>query len=111
MKEGERMTPEELRAIMDYLRERVRLAPEQPDHPPTIMFQTPTEDMMIDAGLNAEGVRRLLHVPWWKEMVTDIVETPDFCEVGDSPSQVLEYARDVVSDYIRKRFPLNAGDE
>ena len=74
-----------------------------------IMFQAPTEGMMIDAGLNAKGVRRLLRVPWWEEMVADIVETPDFCEPDDSPEQVLEYARDVVSDYIRKRFPLNDG--
>ncbi len=62
---------------------------------------------MIDAGLNAEGVKRILRVPWWEEMVADIVETPDYCDPGDSPQQVLEYARDVVSDYIRKRFPLN----
>lgn len=103
------MAPEELRAIMDYVRERVRLAPEQPDHPSVVIFETPTEDRMIDAGLNAEGVRRLLRVPWWNEMVTDIMETPGFCEADDSPEQVLEYAKDVVSDYIRKRFPLDAG--
>ena len=50
---------------------------------------------------------RTLQLEKWDEMVTDIIETPDFCDPGDSPQQVLEYARDVVSDYIRKRFPFD----
>ena len=99
------MTTEELRAIMDFLRERVRLDPQQAGSP--ISFHAPTENEMIEAGLNADGVKRLLRVPWWEEMVTDIVETPEMCDPKDSPQQVLEYAKDVVSDYIRKRFPLN----
>ncbi len=101
------MTPEELRSIMAYLRERVHLGTEEAKSPVVITFHAPTEEEMVDAGLNAEGVERILCVPWWEEMVTDIVETPDYCDPGDSPQQVLEYARDVVSDYIRKRFPLN----
>ncbi|MCJ7604057.1 MAG: hypothetical protein MUO63_21485 [Desulfobulbaceae bacterium] len=101
------MTPDELRAIMAYLRERVHLGTQEAKSPVVIIFHAPTEEEMIDAGLNAEGVKRILRVPWWEEMVTDIVETPDYCDPGDSPQQVLEYARDVVSDYIRKRFPLN----
>ena len=63
---------------------------------------------MIGAGLNAEGVKRILRVPWWEEMVEDIVETPDMCDPDDSPEQILEYARDVVSEYIRKRFSLES---
>jgi hypothetical protein len=101
------MTPEELRSIMAYLRERVHLGTEEAKSPVVITFHAPTEEEMVDAGLNAEGVERILCVPCWEEMVTDIVETPDYCDSGDSPQQVLEYARDVVSDYIRKRFPLN----
>jgi hypothetical protein len=101
------MTPEELRAIMAYIRERVHLDTQEAKSTVVITFHGPTEEEMIDAGLNAEGVKRILRVPWWEEMVTDIVETPDYCDPGDSPQQVLEYARDVVSDYIRKRFPLN----
>ena len=102
------MTPDELRAVMVYLRERVCLGPTEAERSAMITFQAPTEDEMIGAGLNPEGVRRILCVPWWEEMVTDIIETPDFCEPGDSPEQILEYARDVVSEYIGKRFPLNA---
>jgi hypothetical protein len=100
------MTPDEMRAIMGYLRERVRL---EPGTPPAVAFQAPMEQEMLDAGLNAEGVKRLLAVPWWGEMVTDVVETPSMCDPADPPEQVLAYARDVVEEYLRKRFPLNAG--
>lgn len=101
------MTPEEFRTIMAYIRERVHLGTQEAKSPVVITFHAPTEEEMIDAGLNAEGVKRILCVPWWEDMVADIVETPDYCDPGDSPQQVLEYARDVVSDYIRKRFTLN----
>jgi len=101
------MTPEELRAIMVYLREIVHLRTREAEIPVVITFHAPTEEEMTDAGLNAEGVRRILRVPWWEEMVADIKETPDLCDPDDSPQQVLEYAKDVVSEYVRKRFPLN----
>ncbi len=100
------MTPDELRAVMAYLRERVHLGPQGVKSPVVIIFHPPTEKEMIDAGLSAEGVKRILRVPWWEEMVADIVETPDMCDSDDSPQEVLEYAKDVVSEYIRKRFPL-----
>ena len=100
------MTPEELRSIMVYLRQRVALGPQETERAAVITFQAPTEAEMLDAGLHADGVKRILRVPWWGEMVEDIVATPDMCDPGDSPERVLEYARDVVSEYIRKRFPL-----
>lgn len=102
------MTPKELRSMMTYLREKVRLGPREAERPVVITFLAPTEEDMIDAGLNAEGVGRLLQVPWWDEMVTDIIETPEYCDPSDSAQQVLSYARDVVSDYISKRFPLDS---
>jgi hypothetical protein len=101
------MTPDELRAIMASLRERVCLDPKEAKSPVVITFHAPTEEEMIGEGLNAEDVKRILRVSWWEEMVTDIIETPDYCDSGDSPQQVLEYARDVVSDYIRKRVSLS----
>jgi hypothetical protein len=101
------MTPDELRAIMVYLRERVHLGTRAADSPIIVSFRGPTEKEMIGAGLPADGARRILGAPWWDEMVEDIEETPDMCDPDDSPEQVLEYARDVVSEYIRKRFPLN----
>jgi len=102
------MTPDELRAIIDYLRERVRLGTGEADAPIVTTFDPPTEDEMMAAGLNAEGVTRLLGVPWWAEMVADVTETPDMCDPDDPPQQVLEYAKDVVSEYVRKRFPLES---
>ena len=104
------MTPDQLKAIMNYLREKVTLSSGQSEVPAEITFQVPTENEMIEAGLNAEGVRRILSVPWWEEMVTDIIETPDMCDPNESPQQVLIYAKDVVSEYIRKWFPLNETD-
>jgi hypothetical protein len=101
------MTPEELRAIMAYLKDRVKLAHKDTENPVVIIFLSPTAEEMVAAGLNAEGVGRILNAPWWEEMVTDIIETPDYCEPDDSAEQVLEYAQDVVSDYIRKRVSLS----
>jgi hypothetical protein len=101
------MTPEELRAIMAYLRERVHLGSNEAKDPVTIAFHGPIEDEMIGAGLNAKGVKQILSAPWWEEMIADIIETPEYCDPSDSPQLVLGYAKDVVSDYVRKRFPLN----
>lgn len=100
------MTPDELRAIMAYLRDNVQLDSSDSGDPFHITFTAPTEDEMVHAGLNAQGVNRILTSSWWKDMVTDIIETPDFCEPEDTPEQVLEYAKDVVSDYLRKRVDL-----
>ncbi len=102
------MTPEELRAIMEYLRQRVRVGPGGSGGGVSVAFDAPTEREMVEAGLNAEGAGRMLRVPWWEEMVQDIVETPQMCGADDPPERVLEYARDVISEYIRKRFPLRS---
>jgi hypothetical protein len=100
------MHPDELRAIMDFLRERVHLKDSGVDGEVAIGFAAPTIDEMAEAGLNPDGSSQILHAPWWGEMVTDIVETPEMCDPEDSPDQVLEYAKDVVSEYIRKRAKL-----
>ena len=100
------MTPDELRAIMEFLSQRVRLAGQDAQEETAISFDAPTADEMAHAGLNREGAERILAAPWWDEMVEDIVETPEMSEPDDSPDQVLQYARDVVSEYIRKRASL-----
>jgi hypothetical protein len=102
------MTPEKLRDIMTYLMDRIQLDKKKGNTSVFINFNTPTEEEMLDAGLDSEGVKRILSASWWEEMVTDIIETPDMCDPEDTPIQVLEYARDVVSEYVRKRFPLEA---
>ena len=101
------MNPEELQSIMHYLMERVSLNPKKDNNEIIINFDTPTESEMINAGLNSEGVNRILNVSWWDEMVEDILETPDMCDPEDSPEDILQFAKDVVSEYIRKWFPLN----
>ena len=100
------MTPDELREIMEYLRQRVRVKGENADGEVAIEFAAPTAEGMAEAGLDSEGSQRILAAPWWGEMVEDIIDTPEMCESDDSPEQVLEYARDVVSEYIRKRAEL-----
>jgi len=100
------MTPDELRAIMDFLVQRVRLADQNTEEEIAIVFDPPTVDEMTRTGLDPQGAKQILAAPWWDEMVEDIVETPEMCEPDDTPDQVLQYARDVVSEYIRKRASL-----
>ncbi|UCC85225.1 MAG: hypothetical protein JSW46_10050 [Gemmatimonadota bacterium] len=100
------MEPDELRAIMEFLRGRVHLEVGDAADQVTIRFEVPSVEEMAAAGLNAEGSQSVLAAPWWDEMVTDVVETPEMCEPEDTPEQVLEYAKDVVLEYIRKRATL-----
>jgi len=100
------MTPDELRAIMEFLRQKVQIEGQKEEGEVTIGFDLPTADEMTRAGLNPDGCRQVIEAPWWDEMVEDIVETPEMCDPDDSAEQVLEYARDVVSEYIRKRAKL-----
>lgn len=95
------MGPEELRAVMTFLQQRVRL---DDSGEKQIIFDQPSEAELIAVGGDADAVQRLLAADWWPEMVEEIVETAEFCEPDDSPAQVLAFARDVVAEYIRKRF-------
>jgi hypothetical protein len=69
-----------------------------------ISFDEPGSGDFSGAGFESEAVELTLHSDWWKEMVTDIVETPEYAEPGESPEQVLGYARDVVKEYVAKRL-------
>lgn len=100
------MTPDDLKKIMSFLKSRVSIGGEKADSPLTIAFDVPDLAAMLDAGLDPEGSKEILNADWWEEMVTDIIETPDFCESDDPPEQVLIYAMDVVADYLRKRVEL-----
>ncbi|UCG31733.1 MAG: hypothetical protein JSU68_08690 [Phycisphaerales bacterium] len=100
------MSPDELRAIMDFLRQKVHLMDRDATGELAVGFEAPTLDELDRAGLNPEGCRQILEAPWWEEMVADIVETPEMCDPDDPPEQVLTYARDVISEYIRKRAKI-----
>ena len=95
------MTPEDLRLLMSYLEERVLLTPDS-----KVQFEVPDESRMLADGIHPEAVAQLLAAPWREEMVVDVRETPDFCEPGETPEQILRLARDVIQEYIRKRFQL-----
>jgi len=97
------MTADDLRKLIEFVEKKVRLVDPAERG---IEFDLPGESELLEAGLDPEGVRQLLEAPWLREMIADVRETPDFCEPGDPPEQVLRYARDVVVEYFRKRFQL-----
>lgn len=101
------MNADELRAIISYLENKVTLSPHKFEEKIVIDFKAPSPKEMIDAGLNVDGVHQILNSSWWEDMVQDIVETPEMCGDDEAPEQVLEFARDVVSEYIRKRFTID----
>ena len=100
------MTPDDLKKIISFLRAQVSIGGETADSPLHIAFNTPDLETMMSAGLDAEGSKEILTAVWWDEMVSDIIETPEFCEPDDPPEQVLIYAKDVVTDYLRKRVVI-----
>jgi len=96
-------TPDQLRDIIRYLQHRVTLVSADPR---SIQFDPPEIDQATIAGLDGETIQSLMDAEWWPEMVDDIIETPDFAEPDESAEQVLQYAKDVVQEYIRKRFSV-----
>jgi hypothetical protein len=87
---------------MEYLEQRVQPAGER-----AVRFAVPSRDELIEAGFGEQGVGQLLDAPWLSEMVEEIEETPEFCDPDDPPETVLRYARDVVLEYLRKRYELD----
>lgn len=97
------MTADDLRRLIAFLEARVEPVPESA---PAVKFEPPDRAAMLAAGLHPDAVEKLLDASWLPEMVDDVLETPEFCAPDDSPERVLRYARDVVGEYIRKRFDL-----
>jgi hypothetical protein len=95
------MTPDDLRLLMEYLQNRVYLSEAR-----AVAFDLPSQDELLAVGLHPDAVEQVLSAPWLGEMVDDILETPDFCSPDEGPDQILRYARDVVVEYLRKRFQL-----
>lgn len=98
------MTPERLRAVMEYLQGRVTVEEQDVAGSTVIAFAVPGPEEMAAAGLDAEVSGRVLTADWFAELIDEVVTTPEFCDPGDPPELVLRYARDVVAEYIRKRF-------
>jgi len=98
-------TADQLLAIVEHLEDRVKLVT---DGDRVIAFEPPTTERAIDAGLDEPTFNRLITAPWFQEMVDDIIETPEFAEPDASPTVVLGYARDVIREYIGKRFEVDS---
>jgi hypothetical protein len=94
-------TADELRKIVEYLQARVRLTAAGGRD---ISFDVPDAATMSADGLDEPTVRGILASPWWSEMVEEVLETPDFAEPDEPPEVILGYARDVVAEYVRKRY-------
>ena len=96
------MEADEIKRMYEWIQTRVVLG-ERADKV-TIVFDEPTARDFEDRGFGAEAISLTLESRWWAEMAADIVVTPDYAEPGESPEQVLIYARDVVVEYVRKRL-------
>lgn len=96
------MTKEEIKRLIVYVQDRVTLSGGADEI--SIDFAEPSEAHLRAEGFDDEMIGLTLGRDWWSEMATDIVETPEFAEPDESPEQVLQYARDVVSEYVRKRL-------
>jgi hypothetical protein len=97
------MTADDVRKLIAYLEDQVRLADEARR---SVTFELPDRACMLASGLHPDAVAQLLAAPWAREMAAEVRETPEFCGPDDSPRQVLRFARDVVGEYVRKRFHL-----
>ena len=96
------MTPDQIKKMNSWLRDRIALDENAQDI--KVTFNEPDAGDFSAAGFEEEAVRLTLRSDWWKDMVTDILETPDFAGPEESPEQVLQYARDVVVEYVAKRL-------
>jgi hypothetical protein len=92
----------QIRKVIYWIQDRVNLG--KTGVGVSILFEEPTEADFLAEGFDKEMIRLTLQSSWWPEMIGDILETPSFADSGDPPDQVLQYARDVVHEYIGKRI-------
>lgn len=97
------MDGEAIRAAMALLVGRVEPV-EQPGGGCGVRFAPIDLDGMLAAGIAPEVARRISGAPWWDEMIEDVAETPEYCDDDADAATVLEYARDVVREYVHKRL-------
>lgn len=100
------MSKEDIRNIIEFLKDRVKIEKPEGEDSLAVSFESPMYDEMLNSGMNPKVIDAVLKSSWWDEMITDIVETPDFCEPGADQDEVLGCARDVVFEYIAKRIEI-----
>ena len=91
-----------LRIAIDLLMDRVQMQTEGDEC--RVWFEDLDRDAMVALGITPEIASQLASAPWWGEMIEDVAETPDFCEPDTTPEEMLSMARDVVQEYVFKRF-------
>ena len=96
------MERDEIKRMYEWIQGRVALADATDGI--AITFVEPGSEDFSNAGFGPDSIELTLGSDWWSEMVTDIIETPEFAEPGEPPEQVLQYARDVVKEYVAKRL-------
>ena len=96
------MENDEIRRMYEWIQGRVTLADTTDGI--AITFEEPGSEDFSNAGFRSEAVELTIGSDWWGEMVTDIIETPEYAEPGEAAEQVLQYARDVVKEYVAKRL-------
>lgn len=98
------MDADALRAIVAFVQGRVTVREEEGTGALLVAFRAPSVEEVEQAGLDGGLARRLLGAEWFAEMVDEVVSTPAFCDPADPPELVLRFARDVVAEYVWKRF-------
>ena len=81
------MTPDELRAIMEFLKAAGPSEGPGPRRRSGRRIRRPDGRRDGRTGLDREACRQILDAPWWDEMVADIVETPEMCDPEIRPSR------------------------
>jgi len=92
----------DIKKMYEWVQGRVRLV--EGSEEPVVAFDAPSAEELMAHGFDEEIVVLTLQSKWWPQMVIDIIETPEFAEPDEGPDQVLQYARDVVVEYFRKRL-------
>jgi len=95
------MDIQQIKKLISWLEKRISLTDNDAN---LIKFDKPVPEDFIAAGFDDEMIEITLKASWWNEMVTDIIETPDFAEPDTSPETVSGYARDIITEYVNKRL-------
>ena len=96
------MEKADIQKMYEWIQSRVQDVPGSDE--PVIAFDAPTAEDFKEQGFSDEDIALTLGSGWWPEMIVDIIDTPEYAEPDESPEQVLQYARDVVVEYFRKRL-------
>jgi hypothetical protein len=98
------MKKEDIGKMIGFLKDRIKIEKQGGDDTFVVSFDNPTYEEVLSANINPTVIDAVLKSSWWEEMITDIIETPDFCDPEADEEEVLRYARDVVFEYIGKRI-------